>query len=261
MANDDMLQWHGMPITGSDGEKIGKIDQIYVDNDNGQPQWASVNTGLFGTSTSFVPLAQASRQGEEIGIPYDKDMVKDAPRLDSDREITATEEQELYRYYGMTPGAPSTAPGGPPAADQHQVGHDTSGPTTDSAMTRSEEELRVGTQSVESGRARIRKHIVTEHVTETVPVRHEEVDVVREPITDANMGEAMDGPELSEEEHEVTLHDEVPVVDKRVVPKERVRLDTQTSTDEVRVEEDLRSEEIEVDLSEQEAGRSGRDQA
>jgi uncharacterized protein (TIGR02271 family) len=127
------------------------------------------------------------------------------------------------------------------------VGRDVSGPTTDDAMTRSEERLNVGTRSEEVGRARLRKYVVSENVTETVPVSREEVRVEREPITDANVGAAMDGPAISEEEHEVTLHAERPVVDKEAVPVERVRLDKDTVTDEARVDEELRKERIDVD--------------
>jgi uncharacterized protein (TIGR02271 family) len=127
------------------------------------------------------------------------------------------------------------------------VGHDTSGPTTDEAMTRSEERLNVGTRREEAGRARLRKYVVTENVTETVPVSREEVRVEREPITDANVGRAMDGPAISEEEHEVTLHAERPVVEKEAVPVERVRLDKETVTEQERVSADVRKEEIEVD--------------
>lgn len=127
------------------------------------------------------------------------------------------------------------------------VGHDTSGPTTDDAMTRSEERLHVGKQEQETGRARLRKYVVTENVTKTVPVSHEEVRIEREPITDANVGNAMDGPAISEEEHEVTLHAERPVVDKETVPVERVRLDKETVTDEVTVNEEVSKEEIELD--------------
>ena len=127
------------------------------------------------------------------------------------------------------------------------VGHDTSGPTTDEAMTRSEERLNVGTRSEEAGRARLRKYVVTENVTETVPVSREEVRVEREPITDANVGNALDGPAISEEEHEVTLHAERPVVEKEAVPVERVRLDKETVSDSERVSADVRKEEVEVD--------------
>jgi uncharacterized protein (TIGR02271 family) len=127
------------------------------------------------------------------------------------------------------------------------VGHDTSGPTTDTAMTRSEERLNVGTRQEEVGKARLRKYVVTENETVTVPVSHEEVRVEYEPITDANMGNAMDGPAISEEEHEVTLNAERPVVDKEAVPVERVRLDKQTVQEQEQVSADLRKEEFDVD--------------
>src|SRR4051794_21781627 len=127
------------------------------------------------------------------------------------------------------------------------VGRDTSGPTTDNAMTRSEERLNVGTRTEEAGRARLRKYVVTENVTETVPVSREEVRVEREPITDANVGNAMDGPAISEEEHEVTLHAERPVVEKEAVPVERVRLDKEAVTGQEQVSDEIRKEQIEVD--------------
>jgi uncharacterized protein (TIGR02271 family) len=126
-------------------------------------------------------------------------------------------------------------------------GHDTSGPTTDDAMTLSEERVNVGTQQVEAGRARLRKYVVTENVSQTVPVSHEEVRVQREPITEANMGDAMDGPAISEEEHEVTLHAERPVVEKEAVPVERVRLDTETVTEQQQVSETVRKERVDTD--------------
>jgi uncharacterized protein (TIGR02271 family) len=127
------------------------------------------------------------------------------------------------------------------------VGRDTSGTTTDDAMTRSEEELRVGTQTREAGRARLRKYVTTETQQVTVPVQREEVRVEREPITDANLDAATGGPAISEEEHEVTLHEEEVMVDKRAVPKERVRLDTETVTEERQVSDEVRKEQIQVD--------------
>ena len=136
------------------------------------------------------------------------------------------------------------------AADTNQHGtrgHDTSGPTTDDAMTLSEERLDVGTERVETGRARLRKYVVTENVTETVPVTREQVRVEREPITDANIGSAMDGPAISEEEHEVTLHAERAVVEKEAVPVERVRLDTETVTDQQQVSDTVRKERVDTD--------------
>ena len=111
-------------------------------------------------------------------------------------------------------------------------------------MTRSEEQLHVGTEKVEAGRARLRKYVVTENVTQTVPVSHEEVRLEREPITGANRGAAMSGSDISEEEHEVTLRAERPAVNKETVPVERVRLGTETVTEEHEVSETLRKEQI-----------------
>lgn len=139
------------------------------------------------------------------------------------------------------------------------VGRDVSGPTTDDAMTRSEEQLDVGTQSRETGKARLRKYVVTETVTTEVPVSHEEIRVEREPITDANRDAAMGGPEISEEEHEVTLHAEEPVISKKTVPVERVRMDTETVTDTESVSEEVRKERIDTETDEGIRRSSGTD--
>ncbi|HEV2057851.1 MAG TPA: YsnF/AvaK domain-containing protein [Solirubrobacteraceae bacterium] len=195
--------------------------EIYEDRGTGQPSWLAVKTGLFGSNVSFVPLQQATRGDDGIRVAYDKDLVKDAPNVPADSEISAEEERRLYEHYSLDFGDFDYDRD----YDTGTVGHDTSGPTTDQAMTRSEEELRVGTAPVETGRARLRKYVTTEQVQTTVPVQREEVGIEREPITDANVGAATDAPAISEEEHEVTLHAEEPVVEKRVVPKERVRLD------------------------------------
>jgi uncharacterized protein (TIGR02271 family) len=136
---------------------------------------------------------------------------------------------------------------GVPDVAERAVGHDTSGPNTDSAMTRSEEQLRVGSETHEAGRVRLRKHVVTERQQVTVPVSREEVTLEREPITEANRGDAHDGPAISEEEHEVTLRAERPVVDVEAVPVERVRLGKETVTEQETVGGEVRKEEIDLD--------------
>ena len=143
--------------------------------------------------------------------------------------------------------------------DRGTVGHDTSGPTTDNAMTRSEERLNVDTETREAGRARLRKHVVTEQQQVTVPVAHEELRVEREPITDANRGDAYDGPAISEEEHEVTLRAERPVVSTETEAVERVRLGTETVRSEETVSGQVRKEEIEVDDDARVTDRDRRD--
>jgi uncharacterized protein (TIGR02271 family) len=244
----EAYDWRGREVVDSSGDKIGTLEEIYLDTDSGQPEWATVTTGLFGTKQTFVPLVDAEPSGGKVTVPYSKDQVKDAPSVDPDGELSHDEERQLYSHYGVTSSGASgsgtrTSNGG----EREQVGRDVSGPTTDDAMTRSEEELRVGTSERERGRARLRKYVVTEEVQQTVPVKREEVRLEREPITDANVDDATSGPEISEEEHEVTLHEEEIVTEKRAVPKERVRMSKDTVTDEETVSDEVRKEQIEVE--------------
>jgi uncharacterized protein (TIGR02271 family) len=247
---DTIRGWQGRTLVDRDGDRIGSIDAIYLDDQTGEPEWALVNTGLFGTKSSFVPLAQATPTGDDVRVPYDKQLVKDAPRIDPDGHLSEAEERQLWRYYGLDYDRTSRT----------RVGRDISSRSTDEAMTRSEEELRVGTAQREWGRVRLRKYVTTEQVQQTVPVQRERVRVEREPITDANLDAATSGPEISEEEHEVILREEEPVVEKRVVPKERVRLDKETVTGQDRVEEELRKEQIEVHDEDTTGGRHERRQ-
>ncbi|PPB48387.1 photosystem reaction center subunit H [Arthrobacter pityocampae] len=274
---DSILSGH---VLDSNGTKVGSVGQVYLDDQTGDPSWVTVKTGLFGTSESFAPLQGAVVNGEDVTVAYSKEQVKDAPRVESDGQISPEEEDRLYRHYGLsghgnhsdrtettgttgdtdtnttgrttgtTAGTTGFEPGFQAGDEGHDrsgtVGHDTSGPTTDDAMTRSEEQLRVGTERREAGKARLRKYVVTENVTTTVPVTHEEVRIEREPITNANRGDAYDGPAISEEEHEVVLHAERPVVEKEAVPVERVRLDKETVTDQETVTDEVRKEEIEI---------------
>jgi uncharacterized protein (TIGR02271 family) len=257
---DTVRGWQGRTMVDGDGDRIGSIEGIYADDQSGAPEWALVKTGLFGTKSSFVPIAQASQRNDDVQVPYDKQLVKDAPRIEADQHLSEAEEQQLWRHYGLDYGAGQAGTGAQPQPDTEEVdrpvgagaggrrsGDDTAGRGVDEAMTRSEEELRVGTETRERGRVRLRKYVTTEEVTQTVPVQREEVRLEREPVTDANVGAATSGPELTESEHEVVLHEERPVIDTEVVPRERVRLDTDTVTEERQVGEEVRKEQIEVD--------------
>ncbi len=245
-------------VYDSDGTKIGAARQVYVDDETGAPEWVTVRTGLFGTSESFVPLADATVSGDRVVVPYDKSFVKDAPNLREDGHLTPDQERELYAYYGRQDSDSNGRSAGRQdrhtdgvrghdAAGDPTVGRDTSGPTTDDAMTVSEEQLRVDTERREAGRARLRKYVVTENVTQTVPVQREEVRVEREPIGAAEVADATSGPSISEEEHEVVLHEERPVVETETVPVERIRLSTGVTTDQETVSEEVRKERVEVD--------------
>jgi uncharacterized protein (TIGR02271 family) len=259
LTMENVDQWRGCDLVDSSGDKIGSIDDIYLDDQTGQPEFALVRSGFFGTGSHFVPLQEASQEGDTLRVPYSKDHVKNAPGADADDHLTQEQESRLYSHYGLSYGENRSDSGLPEGGtgtatdrrgeqwDAGAVGHDTSGPTTDQAMTRSEEELSVGTTRREAGRARLRKYIVTEQQTTTVPLQREEVRIEREPITDANVDSALAGPELSEEEHEVVLHEEQATVNKKVVPKERVRLDKDTITEQEQVSSEVRKEQIEVD--------------
>ncbi len=260
ISQDQLREVTDMTAYDRDGDKIGKVGQVYSDDDTGNPTWITVQTGLFGTHESFVPLQGAELTGDRVVVFYQKAQVKDAPRVARDNHLSREEEQQLYRHYGLDYGNGGREDvrdmdggrDGDGVYDDVQdgaVGRDTSGPTTDDAMTRSEEQLRVGTQTRESGRARLRKHVVTEQQQVTVPVSHEELRIEREPVTEANRGRATDGPAISAEEHEVTLHEERPVVATEAVPVERVRLGKQTVTDQETVGGEVRKEEIDIDDS------------
>ncbi|GAA4810300.1 PRC and DUF2382 domain-containing protein [Streptomyces ziwulingensis] len=210
--------------------------------------------------------------------------------IDSGGHLSAAEEHRLYDYYGVnwdnvlsdddtsgrrggmagtgtdtgtgtgtgmgtgtaaaagTAGLAGTAGPADTAGDRGAPGR--TGMRDDNAMTRSEEQMRVGVERRESGRARLRKYVVTEEVQQTVPVRHEEVVVEREPITEANRGAALDGPEITEAEHEVTLHEERAVVETETVPVERVRLTTEEHVEEETVRGQVRKERIETEATE-----------
>lgn len=277
------------PVYDTEGKKIGDAKHVFLDDSTGRPEWVTVRTGLFGTNESFIPIRDASLVQDHLEVPYPKDRVKGAPHVDVDSggHLDASEERRLYEYYGIawddawqranqpgedgwahgtagtagTAGTMGTAGAAGMAGTMDTAGTagiagtgGTAGAAED-AMTRSEEQMHVGTEEVESGHVRLRKYVVTEEVQETVPVRHEEVRVVREPITDANRDEALSGPEITEAEHEVILHEERPVVETRAVPVERVRLETEEVVEEETVTGQVRKERIEIEGDDVPEGR------
>ena len=254
LGTQDYTTLIGQTVFSNDGEKIGELRQVYLDDQTEQLQFITVKTGLFGTSESFVPATDASATGEGVTVPFDKDKVKHAPKMDADGHISPEQEQEIYTYYGLAHGGYGTSDTshldthGTGHLDTHgTVGHDTSGPTTDEAMTRSEEQLHVGTQRHEAGRVRLRKWVETEQQQLTVPVSRERAVLEREPVTEVDVDHALSGKAISEEEHEIVLHEERAVVDKTVTPVERVRLDKQVVTEHQTVADEVRKERIEVE--------------
>jgi uncharacterized protein (TIGR02271 family) len=270
------------PVYDGDGNKIGDAKHVFFDDMTGRPEWVSVKTGMFGSNESFIPIRDAAVVQDHLEVPYRKDQIKDAPNVDVDAggHLSESEEHRLYDYYGINwdsvlseaertddgrfaagpgPAGTAQAAGAAGAAGTagtagtaggtagRREGADRTGMRGDDAMTRSEEQMHVGVERRESGRARLRKYVVTEEVQQTVPVSHEEVRVEREPITDANRGDALAGPEISEAEHEVTLHEERPVVETETVPVERVRMTTEEHTEDEVVRGQVRKERIEAE--------------
>ncbi|MCY1143776.1 PRC and DUF2382 domain-containing protein [Actinoplanes sp. Pm04-4] len=265
-TQNDIDQLTGTDVYDTDGDKIGSVGQVFLNADSGDPEWVTVKTGLFGTKETFIPLGNATVANDRVTVAYTKDHVKDAPRIDADGPLSYAEEEELYAFYALeTSGSPaggyqddgsyqtSSSTYGADGPDYQDRGSDYQDRDTHDraddggAMTRSEERLVTDTRTEQAGKARLRKYVVTEQQQVTVPVSHEEVRLEREPITDANAGDAFDGPDISEAEHAVTLHAERPVVDTETVPVERVRLGKQTVHDEETVSGEVRKEQIEFD--------------
>ncbi|HEX4813377.1 MAG TPA: DUF2382 domain-containing protein [Nonomuraea sp.] len=271
-------------VVGSDGQSIGQVGQVFLNERSGRPEWVTVRTGLFGMRQTFVPLASSRRTGEEIRVPFDKETIKGAPNIDVDDHLTLKEEAELYRYYGLQPSnvpqqraasptgerrpdrgpAPgTTAPGartppgtgpqpgtGPRPGAEGMPGASDLGDRDlgdrDLDMTASEERLRIGKETTESGQIRLRKYVETENVQQRMPLSHEEAVIEREPIRE---GETVAPYEIGEEEQRMTLHEERPVIGKETRPVEHVRVRKETVQHEETVQGQVRRERIEVDES------------
>ena len=236
--------WIGRNAVDVSGDRIGKIADIYMDDQTGEPEWLAVNTGMFGSNLSFIPLTGAAAAGDDLQVQFTKAQVKDAPNAAPDGHLSQDEEARLYAHYGFDYGEQYSDSGLPEGGGMATA---PAGGGRDDAMTRSEEELEVGTTSREAGRVRLRKWVDVERVQTTVPVAHEEVRIEREPITDGNIDRAMSGAEITESEHEVVLHEEEAVANTRVQPKERIRLEKDVVAGEEQIEADLRKERVEVE--------------
>lgn len=254
ISSNDVDRIEGATAYGSDRDKIGKIDQLFLDDQTGAPTWVTINTGFFGTSQSFAPLEGAKWDGDDLRLGYPKDRVKDAPRIDADQHLDRAQEDELYRYYELSYGGPGTGTGTSTGTESGTAGLADSGMHTDTdlddeaAVTLNEERLNAGTESREAGRARLRKFTTTETETVTVPVTKERLVVERTPVEGdrAHTGSAgtIDDGESVEE---ITLREERAVVDKETVPVEEVRVGKEQVTEQERVSAEVRQEHVDVD--------------
>jgi stress response protein YsnF len=219
---DTALDWRGRTVVDRDGEKIGKLDDLYLDEETSRPEWAGVATGVFGRRQTLVPLSEARLVDDDVQVPFDQDQVKDAPNVDPDEVLSQEEESRLYQHYGLeysTSGSVLPQRGEEqdqesgeeqeqvPAQAQEQEQEQSSAGERSSA-------LGVGTEVRPRERLRLKKYVVTEHVTRKVPISREEVRLEREPVdADAEPG-ADESERITEGEDEVVLREEEPVFDK-----------------------------------------------
>ena len=265
-------RYAGYTVYDQDYEKIGKVDDLFVD-ENDSPEYIGVKMGFLGTRSTLIPfeLARVNDERQVIEISKNKETVKNGPTFDDDREITPEFESEVYSYYGLqhTNGTDSRSAYGSYYSDEGTVGPGMTMGDTETGefrqhaaydegvnqsrgddlededelrVQRTEEELAAGTREREAGQLKVRKRVRTDREHIEVPTRHEEVSVERVPVE----GEASEA-EIGEAEVVVPLTEEEVVVGKRPVVKEEVRVRKDVVEGTEVVEEDVRREEIEVE--------------
>jgi uncharacterized protein (TIGR02271 family) len=233
----------GAPVYDSIGKKIGKVDEIFYDLQTRVPEWVGIGAGLFGKKRVLVPAGSIRERGDGVAVPYTKDQVKDSPDIDSD-EISMQTEQELTGYYGLGYSQERSSTGLP---EGMSVG--ATAEREGQAVTRVEEELQVGKRPVEVGRTRLRKWVETEPVETEVTLQRETAYITRERV-DQPVGEH----EFGEEQVEVPLRGEEPVVRKQAVAKERIGIGTEVRSERETVLEEVRKERVEAEGADTEEG-------
>ncbi|MER7164931.1 YsnF/AvaK domain-containing protein [Micromonospora sp. NPDC000207] len=230
LTTEQVNSLYGRDVQDDSGGRIGSVAQVWADA-AGTPTWVSVQVDK--RREAMAPLGAASMMDGKLRVGYDKATVSSAPSVPagSDAPLDAEQTTQLYRHYRMQPGQePQRAPQGR------------------EDLIRSEERLRVGTESEPAGTAVLRKYVVTENVHTTVPVEHDEVRVEREPVTAADAGDLR--ADIGEAQQEMPLRAERPVVAKDRVPVERVHLAKDEVVEERPIDEQVRHEEMESDIPE-----------
>ena len=238
MSTDELVAAQGSTGYSSEGDKLGSVEEIFVDQDTGEPEWIGVGTGMLGTKRVLVPVVGAERSDDGFRVPYSKEQVKETPDVDAD-EISQETEAQLYAHYGLEYSHAPSDTGLPQGAPD--VGSSDAG-ATEGDLVRSEEELAVGKQRVQAGRARVRKWVDTEPVQADVELQRETARVTREPI-DQPVSDA----EIGEQEVEVPLSAEQASVQKQTVAKERIGVDKDVETETQTVSDEVRKERVEVE--------------
>ena len=278
-------QYAGYEVYDRNGEKIGKVDDLFID-ENDQPEYLGVKMGFLGLEgTSLIPweLTRVNGEGHRIEVSVEKAQVKESPSFNDDRDITPEYEERVYSHYGLKRGQTGgergsygeyygdepghVGPGiregdtetgefrGHSEDDEgvNQSGSDDLEDEDELRVQRTEEELRAGTREREAGAINVRKRVRTDREQISVPTRHEEVSVERVPVEEGR--EASEG-EIGEDEVSMPVVEEEVVVEKRPVVKEELRIRKDVVEDEEVVEEDVRKEEVDVEDATTTRGRS-----
>lgn len=234
MSPERFADARGRTVYSSDGEKIGEVEEIFVDDQTDRVEWVGIGTGLFGKRV-LVPTEGLADQGQDYTVPYSKDQVKDSPSIDDD-DISQQTERDLYAHYGLGYSKEESDTGLPTGGQARSTAGE------GDEIVRSEEELQVGKRDVETGRARVRKWVETEPASMDVDLQRETARVSREridePVSDAEFGE---------DEIDVPLREEQPVVAKQAVAKERITVDKDVETERQTVGDEVRKERVDVD--------------
>ena len=252
-------QYEGYEVYDRNSEKIGKVDDLFVD-ENDQPEYIGVKMGFLGLEgTNLIPweLIRVNEEGHRIDVSVDKAQVKESPSFNDDQNITSEYEEQVYSHYGLQRGQAGGVRGsyGEYYADEQRghVEHDRARRDEDELrVQRVKEELRAGTREREAGALRVRKRVRTEREQISVPTRHEEVSIERVPVEGREASEA----EIGEDEVTMPVTEEEVVVEKRPVVKEELRIRKDVVEGEEVVEEDVRKEEVDVEDATTTRGRS-----
>jgi uncharacterized protein (TIGR02271 family) len=237
---DRLHALRGAPVYDTARDKIGSVDEVFLDQQTGQPEWIGVGTGFFGNKRLLVPITGADISDDGVTVRYSKEQVKDSPDIGGEM-ISPQQEREMYSYYGIpygTTASDTVLPEGDRDYDR-QVDLEAA---DQQSVTRHEEELHVGKREVEAGRLRVHKWVETEQVEVPVELRKEKARVVREPV-DAGAAEGT----IGDDSIEVTLSEEQPVVEKQTVAKERIGIETTVETEQQVVGDEIRKERVDVE--------------
>jgi uncharacterized protein (TIGR02271 family) len=224
---DELREIRNAPVYTADGEEFGHVGEIWYDEDTREARYLKVGRGALGLRAVFVPVQGGTVRDDGFQVPFAREQLESSPEFGEDEDWTDEREREFSSYYA----------GGDVGRER-----DVDVSDADAAITRSEEEVRVGKRDVEAGQVRLRKYVETEPVEMDVDLKRETARVTREPID-----EPASGADFSEKEIEVPLRSEEAVVQKQAVAKERIGIEKDVETERRTISDEVRKERIDVD--------------